>query len=64
MKQSKDDGSRRAKNIAAILYLIVLTFLVGGSYLHQQRQSASVAADVSTIEPAAASSPADTGVAN
>ncbi|MDT4331819.1 hypothetical protein ACQE3E_12200 [Methylomonas sp. MED-D] len=30
-----DDGSKRAKNIAAVLYLIVLVFLVGGSYLNQ-----------------------------
>lgn len=32
-----DDGSKKVKNIAAILYLVVLSFLVGGSYLHQQR---------------------------
>jgi hypothetical protein len=31
-----DDGSRKVKNIAAILYLVVLVFLVGGSYINQQ----------------------------
>lgn len=42
-----DDGSKRAKNIAAVVYLIVLAFLVGGSYLNQQRAepSQSAAAD-------------------
>jgi hypothetical protein len=36
MQKSPDDGSRRVKNIAAILYLVVMAFLVGGSYIHQQ----------------------------
>ena len=31
-----DDGSKKAKTIAAVIYLIVLTFLVGGSYINQQ----------------------------
>lgn len=31
-----DDGSKKAKNIAAIVFLLVLSFLVGGSYWHQQ----------------------------
>ena len=33
-----DDGSKRVKNIAAVLYLLVLIFLVGGSYLNQQNE--------------------------
>ena len=32
-----DDGSKLAKNIAAVVYLIVLIFLVGGSYINQKR---------------------------
>lgn len=31
------DPAKKAKNIAAVLYLLVLAFLVGGSYLHQQQ---------------------------
>ena len=42
MQRSPDDGSRRVKNIAAILYLLVLAFLVGGSYIHQQSNEKSV----------------------
>lgn len=37
MRTPEDDGSRRAKNIAAIVYLCIMTFLVGGSYIHQHR---------------------------
>lgn len=35
-----DDGVKKAKNIAAVLYLLVLAFLVGGSYINQQRLEA------------------------
>lgn len=42
--QHPDDGSKKVKNIAAVLYLLVLTFLVGGSYLHQQQTDAALAA--------------------
>ena len=30
------DKSKKVKNIAAVLYLLIMIFLVGGSYLHQQ----------------------------
>ncbi len=46
-----DDGSKKVKNIAAVLYLLVLTFLVGGSYINQHR------ADVGTEMPANADKP-------
>jgi hypothetical protein len=29
--------AKKAKYIASILYLLVLAFIVGGSYLHQQQ---------------------------
>ena len=35
-----DDGSRRVKNIAAVLYLLVLAFVVGGSYINQRHNEA------------------------
>lgn len=35
--QNEVDSSKKAKNIAAVFYLLVLTFLVGGSYIHQHR---------------------------
>ncbi|MDD2759578.1 MAG: hypothetical protein PHH11_04730 [Methylomonas sp.] len=37
--QNNVDATKKAKNIAAVLYLLVLTFLVGGSYIHQHRDS-------------------------
>lgn len=30
------DKSKKVKNIAAVLYLLIMVFLVGGSYLHQR----------------------------
>ncbi|MGY6275011.1 hypothetical protein [Methylomonas sp. MgM2] len=35
--RSEADAVKRAKNIAAILYMLALAFVVGGSYLHQQQ---------------------------
>lgn len=37
------DEVKRVKNIAAVIYLLVLVFLVGGSYLHQQQKTVDVA---------------------
>lgn len=45
-----DDGSKKAKNIAAIVYLLVLSFLVGGSYWHQQQEETAGDA-AKTIQP-------------
>ena len=46
-----DDGSKKVKNIAAVLYLLVLTFLVGGSYLNQHRAEASSTPPISDVKP-------------
>lgn len=46
--QQGDDGSKKVKNLAAIIYLLVLTFLVGGSYFHQQAQANSAEIAVKT----------------
>jgi len=35
-RQSEADAIKKAKNIAAVLYMLALTFVVGGTYLHQQ----------------------------
>jgi hypothetical protein len=49
MSQSKtDDGIRYAKNIAAVVYLLVLVFLVGGSYINQHRTEAALSTEVSS----------------
>jgi hypothetical protein len=45
MTHRDDDATRRAKNIAAVVYMIVLIFLVGGSYIHQHRQTEAVKAE-------------------
>lgn len=36
MHNNDPDGSKKVKNIAAVIYLLVMIFVVGGSYLHQQ----------------------------
>jgi hypothetical protein len=40
MDQPKDDGSRKVKNIVAIVYLLFMLFLVGGTYLNQEKNKA------------------------
>lgn len=40
---NSDDGSKSVKNLAAVVYLLVLIFLVGGSYINQQRTEAASA---------------------
>ena len=35
-ERKQDDSGKRVKNIAAVLYLLVMVFVVGGSYLNQQ----------------------------
>jgi hypothetical protein len=42
MTHRDDEATRRAKNIAAIVYMIVLIFLVGGSYIDQHKQTTAV----------------------
>lgn len=51
MQHSPDDGSRRVKNIAAILYVIVMVFLVGGSYIHQHRSDQSEQNEQESVIP-------------
>ena len=46
-----DDGSKKAKNIAAIVYLAVLIFLVGGAYINQHRETAPEQDAVNTVKP-------------
>jgi len=41
--QKSDDGVKKVKNIAAVIYLLVLVFLVGGSYLNQHSQGSTSA---------------------
>lgn len=33
-----DDGSKKVKRIAAVLYLLIMAFVVGGSYLNQHAE--------------------------
>lgn len=44
------DSSKRVKNIAAVLYLVVLTFLVGGSYINQQRNEIAAPQEANKVE--------------
>lgn len=39
------DKSKKVKNIAAVVYLLLLVFLVGGSYLHQQSNASDDVSD-------------------
>lgn len=36
MSNGDQDGSKQVKNIAAVIYVLVMMFVVGGSYWHQQ----------------------------
>jgi hypothetical protein len=49
--QNSDDGSKKVKNIAAVLYLLVLMFLVGGSYLNQHDAGASSVPSANNVKP-------------
>jgi len=49
--RNPDDGSKKVKNIAAVLYLLVLIFLVGGSYLNQHDADASSAPPANSVKP-------------
>ncbi len=40
--QNQDHSIKKTKNIAAVVYLLVLIFLVGGSYINQHRADAAV----------------------
>ena len=51
MNPSDRDEHKKVKNIAAIVYLLVLGFLVGGSYLHQQRADTAAAGSALAAKP-------------
>ncbi len=46
----QDAGVKKAKRIASIIYIIVLTFIVGGSWLHQKKQLDGQSDAVEVIE--------------
>ena len=43
-------GVKKAKRITSIIYIIVLMFIVGGSWMHQQRQAAVETDEFEVIE--------------
>ncbi|MDT4292166.1 hypothetical protein RO575_21585 [Methylomonas sp. MO1] len=51
MNNQRHDDSKKVKNIAAVLYLLVLTFLVGGSYLHQQSADTAQIPSTTAVQP-------------
>jgi hypothetical protein len=53
MQNTPDDGSKRVKNIAAVLYLFVMVFIVGGSYWHQQSAADAASGVAETASTAA-----------
>ena len=34
----QDAGTKKVKRIVSIIYICIMAFIVGGSYLHQQEQ--------------------------
>ena len=50
-EQRPDDGSKKAKNIAAVVYLLVLIFLVGGSYINQRRDNGGMGTQANAAKP-------------
>ncbi|WP_197488515.1 hypothetical protein [Methylomonas koyamae] len=51
MSRPDRDEHKKVKNIAAVVYLLVLGFLVGGSYLHQQRTETAPASSELAAKP-------------
>lgn len=43
-----DDGSKRVKRIAAVLYLLIMAFVVGGTYLNQHAEKTDQQTLIST----------------
>ncbi len=37
MYSNQDETAKKARRIAAIIYILVLAFIVGGSWFHQNR---------------------------
>ncbi|MFW5444178.1 MAG: hypothetical protein ACKE51_07720 [Methylococcaceae bacterium] len=46
-ENTTDPAAKKVKYIASIIYLLVLAFIVGGSYLNQQQ---GISADIDTNE--------------
>ena len=46
-----NDGSKKVKNIVAIIYLLVLGFLVGGSYYNQNKPTGFGSAPATASQP-------------
>ena len=44
----QDPGVKKAKRIASMIYIGIIAFIVGGSYLHQQQQATQNAGDEMT----------------
>ncbi|MDD4915531.1 MAG: hypothetical protein PHW13_10925 [Methylococcales bacterium] len=52
MTRSKTtDAARNVKNIAAVVYMLVLIFLVGGSYINQHRSESAASAEPAAARP-------------
>ncbi len=41
----QDAGVKKAKRIASIIYIMVMTFIVAGSWLHQQQTATEMDTD-------------------
>lgn len=46
----QDAGVKKAKRIASVIYILVLTFIVGGSWLHQQQQASEETDELEVVE--------------
>jgi hypothetical protein len=51
MQHDEQRSIKKVKNIAAIIYMIVLVFLVGGSYINQQRDKALSPSATEAVKP-------------
>lgn len=59
----QDSEGKKVRRIAAIIYLLIMAFLVGGTYIHQQRTAddSELAADSA---PVTQSQPQQAGTGN
>lgn len=48
-ESSPDQAAKKVKYIASIIYLLVFSFIVGGSYINQQQEPSALTDDTEVV---------------
>lgn len=43
--------SKKARRVAAVIYLLIMAFIMGGTYLSEQKKAADKALENTTLKP-------------